>query len=88
MEHGFLATRGLRSAEAEVAGAEARRLGVAYVLQCPAYAGNIDRTGLAPESLQRRLDAGRPPSWLRRVDDGRGALQLYAVRPATARESR
>jgi hypothetical protein len=85
MNWGLLSARGVLTAEAEAAQAGARRLGVRYVLACPAHRRNGDRVGMPAGSLQKRLDAGRPPSWLEPVGDQRGALRLYRVRIEAAR---
>jgi hypothetical protein len=81
MNWGMITARGVMSAEAEAAQAQARELGVRYVLVCPAHRRNGDRVGMPPASLQKRLDADLPPSWLERADGGMGALRLYRVRP-------
>jgi hypothetical protein len=81
MNWGLVTARGVMSAEAEAAQAQARRLGFRYVLDCPAHARNGDRVGMTAGSLQKRLDADKAPSWLERVDDGKGPLRVYRVRP-------
>jgi len=80
MNWGLIAARRAMTAEAEAAEAEARALGVDYVLACPAHADNADRAGLSADSLQRRVDAGAPPSWLEPIGSD-GPLRLYRVRP-------
>lgn len=81
MNWGLVEARAALSMEAEAALAGVRRLGAAYVLECPSHARNADRVGMAAGSLQKRLDANKPPSWLEPVG-APGVLRLYRVRPA------
>jgi hypothetical protein len=57
-----------------------RALKVAYVLNCPAHAAQSDRQGLAADSLQKALDAGRVPAWLERLSRPGEPLQIFRVR--------
>jgi hypothetical protein len=82
MNWGLVEARRVLSTPVDKAEAEARKLGVAYVLECPTHARNADRVGMAADSLQKRLDANRPPPWLEPLSTG-GPLRLYRVRPAT-----
>lgn len=77
---GMVEARKVLSTPSERAVDGARKLGVAYLLECPAHAGNADRVGMPADSLQKRLDANKPPSWLEPVP-GPGPLRLYRVRP-------
>jgi hypothetical protein len=81
MNWGLVEARRVLSTPADKAEAEARQLGVAYVLECPTHARNADRVGMPADSLQKRLDANRPPPWLEPLSTG-GPLRLYRVRPA------
>ena len=81
MNWGLLQSRAVLSTEAEAAEAGARRLGTTYVLECPTHKGNSDRVGMKADSLQKRLDAGKPPSWLEPVSVN-GPVRVYRVKPA------
>ena len=59
----------------------ASSLGATYVLECPTHKGNSDRVGMKADSLQKRLDAGKPPSWLEPVSVN-GPVRVYRVKPA------
>ncbi len=56
---------------------------MAYVLECPSHARNVDHTQLKAESLGKALDTGKPPSWLE-VAVKNPTFVLYRVRPAAA----
>jgi hypothetical protein len=77
---------GIRQARAALGGPAdsdgdlVRGLGVTYVVDCPAHRGHSDRTGLPADSLQARLDAGRPPAWLRPLSNPADTLRIYALR--------
>jgi hypothetical protein len=77
---------GIRQARAALGGpadggdAVLRGLGVSYVVDCPTHRGHSDRTGLPAGSLQARLDASRPPAWLRPLSSPADPLQVYALR--------
>ena len=64
--------------------AAARRLHVDYVIDCPAHANVFTHTDLSRLSLQRRLDRGQVPAWLRPLSPTGAPLQIYAVKPRTA----
>ncbi len=88
MSRGVMAMRGMLTAPADAPGpagaeARARALGAAYVLECRVHARHFDRDGLAPNTLQRRLDAGRPPPWLEPISAPGSGLEIYRVRPPT-----
>ena len=55
------------------------------MLECPVHASHADRDDLADNSLQRRLDAGRPPAWLTPLSPPDAALQVYRVTLAARR---
>jgi hypothetical protein len=79
MNWGLVEARNVLSMPAEEALSGARKLGVAYVLECPTHGRNADRTGMKPNSLQKQLDAGKPPSWLEPLSV-KGAVRVYRVR--------
>jgi hypothetical protein len=84
MSWGMVKARDALSADADMdRGAEAktRALGVAYVLECRAHGNHTDRVGMSPASLQKRLDQGRPPTWLERLNPVGAPLEVYRVRP-------
>lgn len=83
MSWGMLTGRSVMSAEAEAAQGLARRYGAAYVVSCAGHTRSADRLGMKPDSLQKRLDANRPPSWLEPVPV-KGSLRLWRVKPASA----
>jgi len=87
MTWGILAARGVLSADAEQEGplgaeTRARRLRIAYVLECPAHRGNADRVGLSGKSLQAKLDNDDPPAWLQRISEDGAPIQVFRVAPA------
>ncbi len=88
MSWGMLAARSVLSADAAdgTAEAKARALGVRYVLECQAHRGHADRSGMAPTSLQKRLDEpSDPPNWLERVNPANAVLEVFRVRtPSSA----
>jgi hypothetical protein len=59
---------------------EARRLGVDYVVTCPARHRQLNHH-LGQASLQVRLDRGQPPGWLEPLSKPSDPLQVYRVRP-------
>ena len=79
MAWGVLAAHGALAAPADRAQAAVRALHVDYVLECRAHRKDGDRDGLARDSLQRRLDSGRPPAWLTRVSPPGAPLEVYRV---------
>jgi hypothetical protein len=84
MNFGIL--RGYEALAAPADGAAAdkvRALGVAYVVECVSHRRQSDRDGMTPDSLQRRLDADKPPAWLETMIKT-PTLTLYRVRPAGA----
>jgi hypothetical protein len=87
MSWGMVAARGALAADADGGGpggaeAKTRALGVTYVLECRAHWNHTDRVGMAPRSLQKRLDGGEPPAWLVRVSAPGAPLDIYRLRPA------
>lgn len=82
LSRGILATRGVLAGQADTeAEQRARALGVTYVLGCRAHGVNADRTGLAADTLVKRLDAGKAPAWLERVSKDKAAIDIYRVKP-------
>ena len=84
MSWGMLSARAALSANTDNGAAEAktRALGVRYVLECHAHWNHADRTGMAANSLQKRLDGqGDPPPWLERVNAPKSVLEVFRVRP-------
>lgn len=79
MTWGDLAGHALLSAPVDRAEGGVRGLKVAYVLNCPAHRRHFDRSGLAQDTLQRRLDQGRPPSWLKPLSPPDAPVQVYRV---------
>jgi hypothetical protein len=59
---------------------QVRALKVDYVVNCAAHARQSDRSGLAADSLQRGLDAGRVPVWLEPLSRPGEPLQIFRVR--------
>ena len=80
MSWGLVQARAALSTPADKADVPTRALGATYVLECPTHARNSDRVGMSSDSLQKRLDAGKPPAWLELLSD-KGPLRLYRVRP-------
>jgi hypothetical protein len=60
--------------------AMARAQGVAYVLECRAHQHHGDRADMTRDTLQKRLDAGKPPAWLDPLSPKDDALQVYRLR--------
>ena len=84
MSWGILKARGVVVADADDRGpagawSAARALKTTYLLECPAHVRHADRDGLAANSLQKRLDAGRPPAWLTPLSAPGDSLQVYRV---------
>jgi hypothetical protein len=79
MNWGLVEARNVLSMPAEQALAGAQKLGVTYVLECPAHGRNADRVGMKPDSLQKQLDAGKAPSWLEPLSV-KGVVRVYRVR--------
>ena len=77
---GIMAARGALIADADHALPMLRKLGVTYVLACPLHRNHADRTGLSRDSLQRRLDRGDPPAWLRPMTQRTSPVVIYQVR--------
>ncbi|MDB5426481.1 MAG: hypothetical protein JWR43_456 [Phenylobacterium sp.] len=84
MGWGILAAHEILAAAPGADEAAARRLHVDYVINCPAHANVITHADLRPISLQRRLDRGQVPAWLRPLAPAAAPLQIYAVRPRVA----
>ncbi len=84
MSWGILKAHAIFSAPAD-GGAEAmaRQAGIAYVLECR-FHGRHGRSGMTKDSLQKRLDAGAPPTWLQPLSPPQAPLQAYRVAPQTA----
>jgi hypothetical protein len=81
MSRGILAGNDALAAHAGPDEGLVRRLGVAYVLDCPARSNQLNHVNLGPASLQMRLDRGEAPAWLERVSDPKAPLQIYRVLP-------
>ena len=60
----------------------ARATGATYILECKAHAINADRSNLSADSLQKRLDAGKPPAWLKRETPETDPVQVFRILPA------
>ncbi len=83
MGYGIMKAYGLLSAPADGAAATlARQADVAYVLECKVHMHHGDRDKMSKGSLQKRLDAGKPPAWLIPLSPPTAALQAYRVAPA------
>ncbi len=80
MSWGILRAHAILKAPADGASADlARQAGIAYVLECRMHAGHGDRADMAKTALQKRLDAGQPPSWLQPLSVKTDPLQVYRV---------
>ena len=84
MSWGILKARGVVAADADDPGPNgaftaARALKTAYLLECRAHARHADRDGMGANSLQKRLDAGKPPAWLTPLSAPGDALQVFRV---------
>jgi hypothetical protein len=87
MGYGIMKAYGLLSAPADGAGpgsaqARLRQAGVAYVLECKFHSRHGDRDKMSKDSLQKRLDAGKPPAWLIPLSPADAPLQAYRVKPS------
>jgi len=80
MGFGIAAARAALGAAPDKTQARLRALGVTYVVDCPAHAGQADRGQAGPASLQAALDAGRAPVWLEPLSRPAEPLQIYRVR--------
>ena len=80
MDWGIKAARAALSAPLAQAESSIRALNVTYVVNCPAHARQSDRNGLAADSLQRALDAGRVPAWLQPLSQPAEPLQVFRLR--------
>jgi hypothetical protein len=81
MSWGIMAGYRVLAAPAETAAAEARKLKIDYVLECPSHKNHVDHTMLKADSLGKALDNGKPPSWLE-VAFKNPTFVLYRVKPA------
>jgi hypothetical protein len=79
MAWGDLATHAALAAPVGRALEQVRALKADYVLECRAHSRHWDRSGMAADALQRRLDAGRPPPWLQPLSPKGSALEIYRV---------
>jgi hypothetical protein len=80
MSWGILRAHAILKAPADGASADlARQAGIAYVVECRMHASHGDRADMAKTALQKRLDAGQPPSWLQPLSVKTDALQVYRV---------
>ncbi len=80
MSWGILRAHAILKAPADGASADlARQAGIGYVLECRMHAGHGDRADMARTALQKRLDAGQPPSWLQPLSVRTDPLQAYRV---------
>ena len=77
MTWGILAAHDALNAPAEAAEAQARRLSVGYVVDCPS-----DRSDPDPKGLTADLRRGRVPAWLKPLPSSGQALRLYRVEAA------
>ena len=77
---GIMAARSVLSARGDAAYAQARKLGVTYVLECPVHHGNADRAGLPADALQIRLDRSAPPAWLAPMTSLKAPVVIYRLR--------
>jgi len=84
MTYGILAAFHALSAPPASDEAEVRRLGVNYVVTCPAR-NRQKNHHLGADSLQVRLDKGQPPAWLEPLSPPSAPLQVYRVRPLAPR---
>ena len=80
MSYGILAANEALSAPPGRDEQIARRIGAAYFVTCPARTRQFNHQ-LGPNSLQLRLDHGRPPAWLEAISPPGDPLQAYRVRP-------
>ncbi len=76
---GIMAARGVLSADAEHAYPMIRKLGVTHILECPMHQNHADRSGLARDTLQKRLDRGDTPNWLQPITAPRSPVMIYRV---------
>ena len=74
----ILAAHNALNAPPAVAEARVRRLGVTYVVDCPAYPMYAARG-----SFGAGLRAGQTPAWLEPLSTPKATLKIYRVRPAT-----
>ncbi len=87
MSTGILAARAVLVAPVDRAQAAAAAIGRAaggrpvYVLECRGHLRHFDRSGLAPDSLQVRLDARRPPAWLQAMSPPDAPITVYRATP-------
>ena len=81
---GIMASRNVLIAPADspLTAQAARDAGATFILDCKAHAGNADRSGLSKDSLQARLDAGKPPAWLKRETPETEPVQVFRILPA------
>ena len=80
MSWGILRAHAILKAPADGASADlARQAGIAYVAECRMHSGHGDRADMAKAALQKRLDAGQPPSWLQPLSVKTDPLQVYRV---------
>jgi hypothetical protein len=87
MGYGIMKAYGLLSAPADGAGPDSaqvrlRQAGVAYVLECKFHSRHGDRDKMSKDSLQKRLDAGKPPAWLIPLSPADAPLPAYRVKPS------
>ena len=76
---GIMAARSVLTAKPDLALQRIRRLGVTYVLACPLHATHADRSGLDKDSLQRLLDHGEAPKWLKPISKPHAPVMIYRV---------
>lgn len=76
---GIMAARGVLIADADHAYPMLRNLGVTYVLECPIHKNHADRSKLSREALQRRLDRGDAPAWLKPLTEPKSPVMIYRV---------
>ena len=82
MGWGILRAHAILKAPSDGASAAlARQAAIAYVVECRMHARHGDRDDMASTALQKRLDAGDPPTWLQPLSAKADPLQVYRVLP-------
>ena len=86
MTWGILKAHAVLTADADDPGpkgaqAAARALNATYVLECRVHRTHADRDDAGRNSLQRRLDDGRPPAWLSPLSSSDAAVEVYRLAP-------
>ena len=76
---GIMAARSILTAKPDLALQRIRQLSVTYVLACPLHANHADRSGLDRDALQRLLDRGEAPLWLKPMTPPHSPVMIYRV---------